>query len=202
MAAIKGGNERAALAALGLRRGGDARSVSLSLSSDADAEEDAAAGHHEVLAHLVRLEMLSNVCSPGKMAPMASPLASANDPIFWPLHANFEKHWSYLRLSRGDGRDGRGAGWSFNSSWGDEFGARYLEGWGFHDPQYPFGAGVVAGAAPPREHAVYTNAELVRLLDPNSARLPYVWDDFGYRDCQLEVDEGAGWKVDGHMEDE
>ena len=47
----------------------------------------------------------------------------------------------------------------------------------------PFGEGLVAGEEPPSRHAHYTNAELVDVYDPLSARLPYVWDDFGYAQC-------------------
>ena len=124
-------------------------------------------------------------CSPGKLSQFFSPLASANDPLFWPLHNNWEKNWAYQRLLK-----------HFNSTWTTHFSTiapnadddvvltTTNKGWGFHDPLFPFGEGLVHGAAPPKgEKGVYTNAELVELFDPESDLLPYVWDDFGFSHC-------------------
>lgn len=125
-------------------------------------------------------------CSPGKLSPFFSPLASANDPIFWPLHNNWERNWAYMRIYK-----------HLNSTWTNSF--RTIapstdddsitwttnKGWNFHDPVYPFGDGLVRGAPPPKgAEGVYTNAELVDLFDPTSSHLPYVWDDFAYDHCK------------------
>ena len=70
---------------------------------------------------------VSLLCRPGKLSQFSSPLGSANDPIFWPLHINWERNWAYVRLAR-----------HFNSTWGNNMDDASMPdgmvGWDFHDP--------------------------------------------------------------------
>ena len=68
--------------------GGDrAAAAGASASSDDDA---AIASEIQQLLSAVSVTM---ACIPGKLSQFMSPLGSANDPIFWPLHMNWEKNW-------------------------------------------------------------------------------------------------------------
>ena len=39
-------------------------------------------------------------CRPGKMGQYNDPLGSASDPFFFPLHVNWERQWSYMRMAK------------------------------------------------------------------------------------------------------
>ena len=116
---------------------------------------------------------LKVLCSPGKLAPMATPLAATNDPIFWPSHNFYEKIWSWLRLK---GRAGTG---KFSEKWEQQADACF--GQDFHDP-LPFRGFLHEGDALRTKQdgaRDYTNQELVELFDPTNPRLPYVYDEIG-----------------------
>lgn len=77
-----------------------------------------------------------------------------------------------------------------NSTWGADVDADSTVGKSWKDPLQPFSDGLVAGAAAPRGE-FYTNAELVDVLDPDSASLPYIWDDYGLGDCVVEMNHSV-----------
>ena len=57
----------------------------------ADDDDDAAVASE--IQQLLGAVSVTMACIPGKLSQFMSPLGSANDPIFWPLHMNWEKNW-------------------------------------------------------------------------------------------------------------
>lgn len=113
-----------------------------------------------------------------KMSQFSSPLASPNDPIFWPIHISYEKIWHFLRLRPSP---------TFNSSWAgevdkDDEASERIYGWGFDDTVLDFND--VYGIKRLPLGTVYTNREMVDLFDPLRPEMPYIFDDFGYAACQ------------------
>ena len=92
--------------------------------------------------------------------------ASANDPLFWPLHPIFDRVWAYMRLAP--------AYRHFNSTWVD---TNSCNGHDYHDV-LPFQN--FLGENTPH---FYTNEELFRLFDPSSPTMPYVYDNFKWDHC-------------------
>ena len=117
-------------------------------------------------------------CHPGYLGQFASPLASPNDPIFWPIHVGFERYWSYLRLAP----DSRAA---FNNTWSDHTAGDGCRGWNMSDP-LPFrdlavdGAAGATGACGAR---AYNSIDLIELFAPQNVRLPYIWENFEWGHC-------------------
>jgi len=108
-----------------------------------------------------------------KFSQFSSPLGSANDPIFWPIHTSYEKNWNYMRLKPG----------SFNSSWGNSLETMKVKGWDFDDEVMPCDDAYGIRRRPIGSY--FTNRELVELFDPSRPELPYIFDDFGYEQCQI-----------------
>ena len=110
-----------------------------------------------------------------KTAQFATPLASEDDPIFWPLHVNMELVWQYMRLAK-----------SFNSSWWShqpscELDDGCVTGWGMDDALVPFDDAY--GIRTDEVGKYYTNRELVGLFAPEKHELPYVFNDFSWPAC-------------------
>ena len=117
-------------------------------------------------------------CHPGYLGQFASPLASPNDPIFWPIHVGFERYWSYLRLAP----DSRAA---FNNTWSDHTAGDGCRGWNMSDP-LPFRDLAVdgaAGATGARGARAYNSIDLIELFAPQNVRLPYIWENFDWGHC-------------------
>ena len=74
---------------------------------------------------------VESVCDPPSFSPFASALASAADPTFFPVHANYERVWTHLRLDRG-----------FDSKWNVSGMAQtenaIVTGYRYDDPLEPF----------------------------------------------------------------
>jgi hypothetical protein len=109
---------------------------------------------YEPFEELLESATLSVMCSPGKSAPYTSPLGSANDPAFWPVHTTFERNWAYVRRYR-----------HFNNTWANTVVSAgvSLPSWGFHAAQEPFGRldhRLFDGMEPPGGDRSYTNAEV------------------------------------------
>ncbi|CAM9148680.1 unnamed protein product [Phaeothamnion confervicola] len=130
------------------------------------------------------------VAHPGKMAPFATPLAAPNDPLFGPVHSNYLRLMGYMTLtghldtSWTDGEDGSGNGPRGGMA-GHGADSR-LPFWGLFrgDPPAPGGDG--GGGFDGKGSGYtggYTNRELVEMMDPANARLPYVWADFDWSHC-------------------
>jgi hypothetical protein len=104
-------------------------------------------------------------CHPGKLGAMST-AASANDPIFWPLHPIFDRLWAFLRVAPEFSH--------FNHTWVD---TQSCQGHDYHDIM-PFKD--LLG-----EHSghYYTNQELYQLFDPSSPTLPYMYDNFDWGHC-------------------
>ena len=123
--------------------------------------------------------LLKVLCSPGKMAPMATPLAATSDPIFWSSHNLYERIWAWMRLR---GRDGSGA---FDDEWAVQ--ADACAGQDYHDtlPFRNFAHESTAQRTRKDGQKDYTNQELVELFNPTNPRLPYVFDAIGeYNHCE------------------
>ena len=85
--------------------------------------------------------------------------ASANDPLFWPLHPIFDRLWAYMRLS--DEFKGFNDTWvNTNSCYGHD-----------HHDILPFSNLFNEGT----DH-FYSNQELYQAFDPRNPVLPYVYD--------------------------
>mmetsp|Transcript_2700 Transcript_2700/g.9136 ORF Transcript_2700/g.9136 Transcript_2700/m.9136 type:complete len:108 (-) Transcript_2700:70-393(-) len=92
--------------------------------------------------------------------------ASANDPLFWPLHPIFDRLWAYMRLS--DEFDGFNHTWvNTNSCYGHD-----------HHDILPFSDLFNEGTG-----HFYSNQELYQAFDPRSPVLPYVYDTFVWDHC-------------------
>lgn len=109
------------------------------------------------------------VCYPGRIGQFMGPLDSANDPIFFPTHINWERNWNYMRLRK-----------DFNSTWGNGVNWGSVTGWAFDDPVEPF----TNAYGNFRKEGYFTNRELVDLFDPNLDMLPFIWDDLSWKHCR------------------
>ena len=127
------------------------------------------------------------VFHPARVAAYTGPLASPNDPLFWPSHATFERPWAYLRAggSLADD-DAAGAAAPFNDTWdfADADDAAADGGcWGYSlDARLPFSnlfgeddddvdddaAGDDAAATSAAEHVAAVAAELRALVGDDS----------------------------------
>ena len=127
---------------------------------------------------------LTLATNPGQMSQMSSPLASSNDPLFWPIHAEFNRYLDYIRLEPLYN--------DFNWTWDGEWLVDAHEG-GVYGPGYtetlPFTR--FKGMTAPRGGAMYTNEELLRISHPDNKALPYVWEDFewGPKDDPCTVED-------------
>ncbi|CAM9741455.1 unnamed protein product [Pylaiella littoralis] len=106
-------------------------------------------------------------CEPGKLGAMATG-ASPYDPVFWALHAGFEKANHILQLSP-QYRD------TFDFSWVDTDCGDGVAGGGFYD-RYPF-TEIMLGIGDGSE--LLTNEEIQQLLHPSNPAVPYLYEDFG-----------------------
>lgn len=127
-------------------------------------------GYDEDEVYYIMKSILQLLSIIPKLGQFASPLGSGSDPLFWPLHVNWERNWQYMRLDK-----------KMNSSWtngGVDESEKY--GWGYDDPLEPMNDfyGITKG---PGEY--FTNHDLVKLLDPTLITLPYMWDDFSWPAC-------------------
>ena len=112
---------------------------------------------------------LAFACHPGKMGAMSTG-ASANDPIFWPLHPVFDRIWAFMRLAPRFQH--------FNWTWVDE---HKCEGHDYHDAQ-PF-----RNLWGEHDEHLYTNQELFANFDPRRPELQYVYDSFEWDHCSGDV---------------
>ena len=127
------------------------------------------------------------VFHPARVAAYTGPLASPNDPLFWPSHATFERPWAYLRAGGAlADDDGAGAAAPFNDTWdfADADDAASDGGcWGYAlDARLPFSnlfgedddvadddaAGDDAAATSAAEHVAAVAAELRALVGDES----------------------------------
>lgn len=121
-------------------------------------------------------------CHPGDLGQFSSPLASPNDPIFWPIHVGFERYWSFARLAPSI-RD------AFNNTWDDYSHDREhtCRGWNMTSklPFKAFGNGPAVTAAAhdgegggddgdESEHA-YNSVDLIEFFEPLNPTLPHIW---------------------------
>lgn len=117
---------------------------------------------------------VKQVCAPPSFSNFASALASAGDPIFFPVHANYERVWTYLRLDRG-----------FNSYWNvsgmSQTENAIVTGYRYDDPLEPFTEAYGNTREPPG--SFYTNREIIDLFDPKKATLPYIYEDLDWAHC-------------------
>lgn len=117
---------------------------------------------------------VKEVCAPPSFSPFASALASAGDPIFFPVHANYERVWTHLRLDRG-----------FDSAWNvsgmDANDDMIVTGYRYDDPVEPFSEAYGARREPPGSY--YTNREIVALFDPALSTLPFIFEDLDWDHC-------------------
>lgn len=127
-------------------------------------------GYSETEVEYIMKSILVLVSTIPKISQFASPLGSGNDPMFWPLHVNWERNWQYLRLDR-----------KMNSSWTNrEVNESEKYGWGYDDPLEPMND-VYGTTKGPGEY--FTNRDLVELFDPANINLPYMFDDFSWPAC-------------------
>ena len=116
---------------------------------------------------------VKEVCAPPSFSNFASALASAGDPIFFPVHANYERVWTALRLDK-----------AFDSSWnisGMAQAANVVTGYRYDDPLEPFTEAYGHTREPPG--SFYTNREIVALFDPKLPTLPFVYEDLDWDHC-------------------
>lgn len=109
-------------------------------------------------------------CSPGKFGAMST-AASANDPLFWPIHPLFDRLLAYMRLS-GD----------LDLAWPDAT----CRGHSLDDT-LPFSGFRDADNATD----LYTNRDLLDVFDPASAELNYVFADFSWDHCDAAIADAA-----------
>jgi hypothetical protein len=71
------------------------------------------------------------------------PMSSAADPIFFPLHATFERVWQYMRVDKE--MESTWTGHGNNDDDADDTSDMHYNpvGWLIDDPQYPFKVGGV-----------------------------------------------------------
>ena len=136
---------------------------------------------------VMRLYLLLST-NPGQLSQMSSPLASSNDPMFWPIHAEFGRYLDYVRLEPLY----ENFNWTWDGEWLDVAHKSGIYGPGYTE-HLPFTR--FKGMAKPRNvapdqpakddglpggkgEALYTNEELLRLSHPDNADLPYVWETF------------------------
>ena len=117
---------------------------------------------------------VKEVCAPPAFSNFASALASAGDPVFFPVHANYERVWTALRLDK-----------AFDSSWNISGMAQrenaIVTGYRYDDPLEPFAEAYGHVRQPPGSY--YTNREIVALFDPKLAELPFLYDDLDWNHC-------------------
>ena len=100
-----------------------------------------------------------------------STAASANDPLFWPIHPLFDRLLAYMRLS-GD----------LDLAWPDAT----CRGHSLDDT-LPFSGFRDADNATD----LYTNRDLLDVFDPASAELNYVFADFSWDHCDAAIADAA-----------
>lgn len=110
------------------------------------------------------------VCYPGRIGQFMGPLDSANDPIFFPTHINWERNWNYMRLKN-----------NFNNTWNSGDTWSMVKGWAYTDPVAPF----TNAYGNIRKKGYFTNDELIDLFDPSLDMLPFIWDDMSWKHCNL-----------------
>lgn len=116
---------------------------------------------------------------PGSVSNFATPFTAVNDPMFWPIHNNFEHSYVYFQLTH-PMREPDGFNWSWPM---DSTQCASCTGHNYHDA-VPVTAGSV-GMEGMYGHDVglnlefdehITNAETMLLIDPSRVALPYVYD--------------------------
>ena len=112
-------------------------------------------------------------CSPGKFGAMST-AASANDPLFWPIHPLFDRLLAYMRLN-----DALDMAWPDATCRGHSF-----------DDTLPFSGFRQDDNATD----LYTNRDLVDVFDPRSLDLNYVFADFDWDHCDAAIDESRDFK--------
>ncbi|CAB1114279.1 TYR [Ectocarpus sp. CCAP 1310/34] len=105
-------------------------------------------------------------CEPGEVGAMSTGAAPL-DPIFWALHAGFDKAQHILQLSPGY-RDTYDFAWVDSESCDDMSGGKL-------DDLYPWTERML-GLGDGTE--LLTNSDLVEILHPSNPKLPYVYEGF------------------------
>jgi hypothetical protein len=119
----------------------------------------------------LKVLFLNMIRIPPKVSQFATPLASHDDPLFWPLHVNWDRIWAYMRLAK-----------DFDSEWSYDAVEAYKQlGWGYDDPLAPCDD---AYGNQKDDGKYFTNRELVELFAPDKVDLPYVYSDFAFQGCE------------------
>lgn len=122
------------------------------------------------------------LCSPPMLADFATPYASANDPIFFPIHVSTERYWTYMRLMRDDPEyiafDKNWAGKNYDN---DGVNDDYVIGYDFYDSMKPFDNAYGNIREPAGTY--YTNQEIMALFNPVLVELPYIFADLSWSHC-------------------
>lgn len=142
---------------------------------DSSAETLSEAVTMDVSLELIKACVLM-MCRPGKISTFMDPLASSQDPLFFPLHVNWERNFAYMRVVK-----------NLSTYWDSEEhhsldNKNFVPyGWAMEDPCAPFSE--VYGIPRQPAGSIYTNVELLDLFNPTRQNLPYIWDDVSFDNC-------------------
>jgi hypothetical protein len=152
------------------------------LQQDASSGKFSYAGLSEEENDQVLEAQVALLCSPPKLGDFATPYSAAFDPIFFPVHVNNERYWTYYRLAVNDpefisfDKGWAAAKWDASQTDDDAF-----LGYDFDDPMKPFDNAYGNTREPAGTY--YTNQELMVLFSPVNEELPYIFDDLSWSHC-------------------
>jgi hypothetical protein len=143
--------------------------------------------HDEIKAALV-----VGTCRPGKIGEFMGPLGAAQDPMFFPIHSQFERAWHYMRIVKGMSSE-----WNIAPAEDDPSSSIFTPtGWAYDDPVEPFTE--IFGVKRSPLGTMYTNQEIAAMVNPvRSQFLPFIYADTSFDVCAygLENDEGDTTEV-------